>query len=99
MSTKERGTDLRRGTNFVRLFAADRCHGAANYSFKGRRLLIFLLNLKIFFERNFDPAKVYRSEAGFLSNEFPHCTSETVKARSFPVRKNIFVLLEKVQLL
>jgi hypothetical protein len=31
---------------------------------------------------------------GFLSNEFPNSTSETIKARSFLLRKNIFVFCE-----
>jgi hypothetical protein len=36
------------------------------------------------------------TEAGFLGNEFPDGTSETIKARSFLVRKNIFVFFETV---
>jgi hypothetical protein len=31
------------------------------------------------------------TEDGFLSNEFPNCASETIKARPFLERKDIFL--------
>jgi hypothetical protein len=36
------------------------------------------------------------TKAGYLSNQLPHCTSETMKARSFPAAKNSIVIFETV---
>jgi hypothetical protein len=36
------------------------------------------------------------TEAGFVSNAFPNCTSETIKAGSFFLSKNFFVIFETV---
>jgi hypothetical protein len=44
-------------------------------------------------KQNFEFAN---AEDGFLSDEFPNRTYETIKARPFLVRKNIFVLLKTV---
>jgi hypothetical protein len=38
-------------------------------------------------ESSMNHEKVQFPEAGFLSNEFVYCTSETIKARSFLVAK------------